>query len=296
MKFDGIWLDAAARLGIPVVRGGDAYVHWDGQRLHIADDAELDADDTVGQLVLHEICHAIVQNTRAPDWDLDNTTDRDKPRELAAVRLEAHLCGAWGLRSVLFPTTPERAFFFALGPNAIGDDALAREAAARAAGDPWRAVLAEALAKTAAAVAAATHRATGAPLCTDGRTCGDCAWRTKGGTCRVGGKRVAATATACTRWETGLDCQTCAACCRHAYDSVTVTRRDAVVKRHPALVVDRNSYLELRREGDHCAALSGCPGGPFACTIYDDRPRPCRDFELGGRHCLVARRRVGLSF
>ena len=296
MNLDGVWLDAAARLGIPVARGGDAYVHWDGQVLHIADDAELDADDTVAQLILHEICHAIVQNTRAPDWNLDNTSGRDAERELSAVRLEAHLTGAWGLRGVLFPTTPERAFFFGLGPDAIGSDSLARSACARAAGEPWREVLRDALAQTAALIAAPAHRATGAPLVTDGRTCGGCAWRTSGGTCRVGGKRVAASATACTRWESGLDCQRCAACCRHAYDSVTVTRRDAVIRRHPELVVDRGSYLELRREGDHCGALTGSPGGPFACTIYEDRPRPCRDFELGGRHCLTARRRVGLSF
>ena len=294
--FDGIWLDAAARLGIPVVRGGDAYVHWDGAVLHIADDAELDADNTVGQLVLHEICHAIVQNVRTPDWGLDNTSTRDAARELSAVRLEAHLTGAWGLRNVLFPTTPERAFFFDLPPDAIGPDSLARESAARAAAAPWQPVLGEALAKTAALMGAALHRATGAPLVADGRTCGDCTWRTLGGTCRPSGRRVGADATACTRWEGPLDCRDCAACCRHAYDSVTVGRRDAIVRRHPALVLDRGSYLELRREGDHCAALAGSPGGPFACTIYDDRPRPCRDFELGGRHCLTARKRVGLTF
>ena len=33
----------------------------------------------------------------------------------------------------------------------------------------------------------------------------------------------------------------------------------------------------------------------YACSIYADRPQACRDFEAGGRHCLDARRRVGLS-
>jgi hypothetical protein len=33
----------------------------------------------------------------------------------------------------------------------------------------------------------------------------------------------------------------------------------------------------------------------YACTIYEHRPRPCREFAAGGRHCLDARRRVGLS-
>ena len=34
---------------------------------------------------------------------------------------------------------------------------------------------------------------------------------------------------------------------------------------------------------------------PMACEIYEGRPQTCRDFTLGGEHCLTARRRVGLS-
>ena len=30
-------------------------------------------------------------------------------------------------------------------------------------------------------------------------------------------------------------------------------------------------------------------------TIYEERPRPCRDFPIGGDSCLTARRKVGLS-
>jgi hypothetical protein len=61
-------------------------------------------------------------------------------------------------------------------------------------------------------------------------------------------------------------------------------------------VVRDGDALLLRRAGDRCAALAGPDGGPFGCTVYEDRPRPCRDFVAGGRHCLEARRRVGLSF
>jgi Fe-S-cluster containining protein len=91
-----------------------------------------------------------------------------------------------------------------------------------------------------------------------------------------------------------------------------------VRKKHPELIVVRGPYLEVRREGDRCAALRGGEwasrlsregGGenanrtqkdsgttvPYSCTIYDDRPKSCRDFENGGEHCLTARRRVGLS-
>ncbi|HEY6177890.1 MAG TPA: YkgJ family cysteine cluster protein, partial [Kofleriaceae bacterium] len=93
---------------------------------------------------------------------------------------------------------------------------------------------------------------------------------------------------------------TCGACCRAAYHSVEVSRRDPVVKAQPALIVDRGRYLEIRRNGDRCAALEGgvVEHGTttrYHCTIYDDRPRTCRDFTLGSAHCLTARRRVGLS-
>jgi Fe-S-cluster containining protein len=104
---------------------------------------------------------------------------------------------------------------------------------------------------------------------------------------------VAPAAPACTRLETELDCSDCGACCRSAYDAVDVGRREPVVARHPALVRAHDGRLALERAGDRCAALDGELA--YRCTIYDDRPRTCRDFERGGRHCLDARRRVGLS-
>lgn len=132
--------------------------------------------------------------------------------------------------------------------------------------------------------------------------CATCVWRYDGGRgpavarCRArGGARLAGPIAACPGHEARLDCQACAACCRAAYGSVTVTRRDPIVKRHPELVVARPTYLEIRRAGDRCAALAGPEAGPWACTIYEDRARCCREFTEGGEHCLVARRRLGLS-
>src|SRR5207237_8995394 len=159
---DDIWIAAAAQLGIPVRRGGDAYVHWDGAALHLAGDEHLDHDDTVAQLVLHEICHCITQATRAPDWGLDNTDDRDEARELSCLRLQAHLLGAWGLKQVLFPTTPQRSFYQSLGDDALGRDPLAHAAASRAAQKPFAPVLQRALADSARAFS--RHPATGRPL------------------------------------------------------------------------------------------------------------------------------------
>ncbi len=80
-----------------------------------------------------------------------------------------------------------------------------------------------------------------------------------------------------------------------------MSRRDPVVRTHPALVVDRGDYLEIRRVGDRCACLAAGEVSAdgtldrYRCTIYQERPRPCREFERGGGHCVVARRRVGLS-
>jgi hypothetical protein len=321
---DDVWINAGARLGIPVARGGDAYVHYDGVQLHICTDEHLDADDTVAQLVLHELCHALVQgerNQRARDWGLDNTHDEDVWREMAAIRLQAHLCGAFALRAHLFPTTILRRFFETLPADAFAPNehgyltgpaertdhsvAFARAAARRAAREPWAGILDEALRQSAAALGVELHRVTGAPLAASGRRCGACAWRTVGGVCLVEGhKRVRPDERACARWESAPDCLACGACCRDAYDSVTVAPRDLVRHRHPSLVLDRGSYRELARakiaddtgEESRCAALAGPSGGDWRCTIYDDRPRTCREFTAASRHCLTARRRVGLSW
>jgi Fe-S-cluster containining protein len=61
----------------------------------------------------------------------------------------------------------------------------------------------------------------------------------------------------------------------------------------------------MKRRGDRCIALEGgalaekpdgtCRFDPYKCTIYDDRPKSCQEFERHGEHCLTARRRVGLS-
>ena len=144
---------------------------------------------------------------------------------------------------------------------------------------------------------------TGLPAGAAGATCGDCAWRFEqrgAARCRQADAKIDDAWPACERFERALDCQTCGACCRAAYHSVEVSRRDPAVKARPDYIVDRGTYLEVRRAGDRCAALCG---GTFEgehatryhCAIYDDRPRTCRDFTLGSAHCLTARRRVGLS-
>jgi hypothetical protein len=326
-EIERVWIDAAARLGLRVVRTGDAYATSDGRgTIAIGVGEALDVDDAVAQLVFHELCHAITQgeeNLGKPDWGLENihVGAADAVREHACLRLAAHLADPHGLRELLAPTTEYRAYHDALpnDPLADGDDpaiAIAREAAARAAAAPWAEPLGAALAATANAVARAALHPVGLPLGGPANeTCGSCAWLYVGGRgkgverCRqaaapnADGPRTRGDLPACARWEPPVACETCGACCREAYHSVTVSVRDPVVWKQPDLVERHGHRFEIRRDGERCAALSDRRNDGarregeriFTCAIYEDRPQACRDFAAGGRHCLDARRRVGLS-
>lgn len=326
---DHVWLSAARAIGLRVERSADAFAASDGKRLlRLATDEHLDPDDCLAQMIFHELCHSLVEGEESferEDWGLDNTDDRHVSREHACLRLQALLAGRHGLRRVLAPTTDFRSFYDALPadplePRRDESSALARHAARRARTAPWAPHLERALAATAAIAAAASgFRPVAGPLRSlwleveaprpphptglpgapaSERRCGGCGWRDPdGGRCRQAELAVASDEPACERWEPAIDCQECGACCRAAYHSVTVERDDPAVRAHPELVVRREGYLELLRTGDRCAALGGgrSPDEPFACAIYERRPRCCREFERGGEHCLTARRRVGLS-
>jgi hypothetical protein len=325
-----VWLAVARRIGLRVVRTPDAYAATDGRgTLEIGDDAALDADDSLSQMIFHELCHSLVEGEDAfarPDWGMDNTAPDHDWREHACLRAQWVLAGRHGLRGLFAPTTDFRAFWDQLAGDVLADRAAPSVQAAiaglrRAALPPWAPALDDALAATAqiaqvaarfaapaadgtpslwhAVVAPPAPHPTGLPPGPADGSCGTCAWRT-GGRCRQAATRVDAAWPACERFEPALDCQTCGACCRAAYHSVEVTRRDPVVRAHPSLIVDRGTYLEIRRCGDRCAALHGgeIEHGTttrYHCAIYNDRPRTCRDFTLGSAHCLTARRRVGLS-
>jgi hypothetical protein len=316
---EAIWRGAAERLGFTIVRSRDAYATSDGRGvIAIAEDDLLDADDAVAQLIFHELCHAITEGEGAlalPDWGLDNRAEHGV-REHACLRFAAALADRFGLRAAMAPTTDYRAYHDALpeDPLAEGADAaisMARATHQRFLASRWRAPLEDALAQTASlavASGAGTHPA-GFPWGPLAESCGSCAWMYRGGRgpaverCRQtarpmeDGLRVEPATRACARWEAPVDCLTCGACCREAYHSVTVSVRDPVVWQEPAMIVRHGHRFEIRREGSRCAALAVAPSGPpaYSCTIYEHRPKTCRDFAANGRHCLDARRRVGLS-
>ena len=128
-------MHAAGQLGFDVTRTDAAYATFDGlRRIAIGVPETLDADDCVAQLVLHELCHALVEGdaglTRV-DWGLSNFDDTDVSREYAALRLQAHLADAAGLREAMAPTTSWRPYYEALAQDPLtGSDEAARVACA----------------------------------------------------------------------------------------------------------------------------------------------------------------------
>jgi Fe-S-cluster containining protein len=108
---------------------------------------------------------------------------------------------------------------------------------------------------------------------------------------------------ACAWFEPPVECLTCGACCREAFDAVPVEPGDPTTAAHPELVqVHDDGWRSLRRVpsptgcGTRCAALTGDGAEqPFHCVIYADRPTACRELEAGSDNCLLARRRVALS-
>ncbi len=314
---EAIWTSAAHRLGLTVTRTRDAYASSDGRGvIAIGEDDVLDADDAVAQLIFHELCHAITEGEAAralPDWGLENRAEH-RVREHACLRFAADLAGRFGLREAMAPTTEYRAYYDALPADALeaSEDeaaAIARAVRDRFAQSDWRAAVEDALAQTASLVRLPDAHPAGFAWGPAGETCGGCAWMYRGGRgpaverCRqtaaaVGdGSRVDPATRACARWEPPVDCRACGGCCREAYHSVTVSVRDPVVWQEPALIVRHGHRFEIRREGARCAALTVAEQGEarYSCSIYDHRPKPCREFEANGRHCLEARRRVGLS-
>ena len=327
---DAVWLGAARNLGIHVERSNQLYARYDGRgTLYIAEPAQLDPDDSLGRLLFHELCHALVMGEQAAE------PPNEPLREHACQRLQAALCDRHGLREVLVVTAEQRSYWDALpdDPLAAGDDPaieLARAAWVRSRKTPWRDVLHDALSATAVIARAAQPFAgadsawplvraphpTGMALHRNASlTCGDCAWLvasvgstdTGSGRCRQTrhaagdrGKRVERTQQACERHEPRLDeaaCGRCGACCRQGFDLVQVRPRDRILRLHPELVSADRHGLHVPRPSGLCVALvgDGAPRTPYRCRVYQDRPRACADFELAGDAGLLARRRVGLS-
>lgn len=156
-----IWVGVAALCGFRVVRRGDVYASFDGQgTIALAERIDLDPDDSVAQMVLHELCHALVQGPEQQgrvDWGL-SVEGLDALEEHACHRLQAALADPHRLRAFLAVTTDWRPYWDALPADPLADDgdpavALARPAWERATQGPWAAHLQAGLTATAAIAA-----------------------------------------------------------------------------------------------------------------------------------------------
>ena len=156
---DPLWVELLEQAGFRLARRSTSYVWYDGRgEVAIAPDEELDADDTLAQIILHEMVHLLVQGEAArtePDWGLDNLTDSDAYLEEAALVVQLRLLSLWGLEAVLVPTTDFRGYYLTEAASEARTDRLS---AAEAGWERWllwphREAAERALAATRSAVA-----------------------------------------------------------------------------------------------------------------------------------------------
>ena len=162
---DAIWLTVADRIGFRVERSAEVYASTDGKGvMTIGDPSTLDADDCLAQMILHELCHSLIEGADSlgvPDFGLDNEGERDVTQEHACLRLQAWLTDPHGLRQALAPTTDFRSYYDELPEDPFADDpdsasATAKRGAARSQKPPWAPHLQEGLAATAKVMRAAS--------------------------------------------------------------------------------------------------------------------------------------------
>ena len=155
---DAIWLTVANRIGFRVERSPEVFASTDGQGvMTIGARSTLDPDDCLAQMILHELCHSLIEGAESlgvPDFGLDNESERHLVREHACLRLQAWLTGKYGLRQALAPTTDFRSYYDELPEDPFADEGdLATDAAklgaARSEGAPWAPHLCDGLEATA---------------------------------------------------------------------------------------------------------------------------------------------------
>lgn len=164
-----VWLSTARRLGLTVRRDPVIFSRTDGSgMLWLGPRDDLDADDTVCQMLFHELCHWItngVESFHMEDWGFP-LDDADDPREFGCLRLQAWLAERHGLRGALGPTGKYREYYDKLPADVLAplDNSewehevvrIGAEAIARAQLPPFAPALDEALAATAALRAVVT--------------------------------------------------------------------------------------------------------------------------------------------
>ena len=326
---DLIWLDIAQELGFRIHRSDEAYASFDGcGRMTICTDAEFDPDDSLAQMILHEICHALVGGRNAlktPDWGLTSDQGDDLNKEHATHRLQASFCDKFGLRELFAVTTQWRPHYDSLGPEPLRGDkpsvAMAKQGLENARAWNWENHILRGLKATAAvaeivrpfAPVESTWRSS-RPLHPTGfilegsHHCGDCAWFVTSPNgehqcqhrCTENTPSISLepSCPSCQRFEARFspeECARCGACCREGFDAVPVGSEEPLRQLRPELLETRGNFTFIPRPGGRCAGLRTGSETHWRCDIYEDRPQSCRELEIGSSGCLQARQRVGLT-
>ena len=108
-----------------------------------------------------------------------------------------------------------------------------------------------------------------------------------------------------------FDCQACGACCVSPYSGdayvaldeseaarLALAQLPVILQRQGGDTPEYLPKLGTKPSADAmnvCVALGGIVGSTCFCGIYEGRPNACRQFEVGGKACREARRRVGFS-
>jgi Fe-S-cluster containining protein len=108
-----------------------------------------------------------------------------------------------------------------------------------------------------------------------------------------------------------FNCQTCGACCSspysgEAYVALTDDEATRLIRAQLPVILQRQGgdppeflpRLGTKLDANAakvCAAFGGVVGSTCVCTIYEERPSACRQFEVGGRQCREERRRMGVA-
>ena len=109
-----IWLACSKQLGLHIRRDPDIFSMTDGRGLlALGPREDLDPDDTVCQMIFHEICHWITNGEdtfHERDWGFAVGADLDH-REHACQRVQAALADPYGLRDIMAPTGIFRQYY-----------------------------------------------------------------------------------------------------------------------------------------------------------------------------------------
>ena len=90
-----------------------------------------------------------------------------------------------------------------------------------------------------------------------------------------------------------FDCLCCGACCAYS-DSWPALIGDGDGEGIPDELIDLD-HERMQCYGNRCSALVGEIGSRAQCSVYQNRPLVCREFQQGSDDCIMVRRSFDLS-